>query len=81
MSSFHTSASRPHHVERTRPSVNDKYHGRTEVIYSDSHQLINEALSRVRMRVPQDVLHSAAYRSAQVFAMCGRDGQDQQFRL
>ena len=48
---------------------------------SNTFQLINEALSRARMRVPQAAGHSEAYRPARIIAMRGRAEQNRQLGL
>ena len=48
---------------------------------SNGVQLINEALSRARMRRPQDVSHSEAYRPARQVAMRARHEQNRQLGL
>ncbi len=47
----------------------------------NSVQLINEALSRARMCLPQDVPHSEAYRPARLIAMRARNAQNRQLGL
>lgn len=48
---------------------------------SNGIQLINEALSRARMRQPQDARHSEAHRSARMIAMRARNEQNRQLGL